>query len=236
MVTWKDFTLNVVQTSAFTPDHAKFSSGKAVGAVLSKFRDRFDGEMQVLPFGAEVPPEVFRVVLQSGDGRWRLSMAPARIDCVTKEELGAADLDAAVEGCVEVLRHYADDAGAVVDRIALVTSRTSSVENPAQTLIQRFCNSESQVAPLNNSKSFEIHNHKIYTIPNEGGEFRINSWVRCKSARLVADATPVILVEQDLNTVVNETQQVRFSPDQISGFFNKAKDEADEIFRKYFPG
>ena len=76
MATSQDFMLNVVQESIFTPEHSGFASGKAVGTVLASFRDRFDGEMQVLPLPSEVPPEIPRVILQSGDGQWRLSMAP----------------------------------------------------------------------------------------------------------------------------------------------------------------
>ena len=101
MAAWQDFTLNVVQASIFTPEHSGFSSGKAVGAVLASFKDRFDGEMQVPPFPPDVPPEIPRVILQSGDGQWRLSMAPARIDSVwqAKPPAAALSMTAAVGAC-----------------------------------------------------------------------------------------------------------------------------------------
>ena len=67
-------------------------------------------------------------------------------------------------------------------------------------------------------------------------DFRINSWVRCKTAKLRADNRPVILVEQDLNTLANEADSRRFEAGQIHAFFQMAAAEADEILRIYFPG
>jgi len=238
MATSQDFMLNVVQGSIFTPEHSGFSSGKAVGTVLASFRDRFDGEMQVLPLPSEVPPEIPRVILQSGDGQWRLSMAPARIDSgwQAKPPAVALSLESAAGECTEVLERYVRESHVRVGRVGLVVHRTYSVDNPAQTLIQRFCNESSQREPFNRSESFEVHNHKVYLPRRKDIDYKINSWVRCKSDRMIADDSPAILVEQDLNTLPNETDSRRFEPEQIRAFFEMAALEADEILRKYFPG
>lgn len=238
MANWQEFTLELVQTAIFTPEHAAFTSGKAVATILGRFQDRFDGELQVLPLPAEVPPEIHRVVLQSSDSRRRLSVAPVRIDSVWRNPVAAspASLREVASECAEVQEHYVEAMRVRVGRVALVVHRGCPVENPAQALIRRFCNEASQREPFNHSESFEIHNHKVYAPQRKGIDYSINSWVRCKTAKLVADNRPVILVEQDLNTLATEMESRRFDPAQMRAFFQMATVEADEILRKYFPG
>ncbi len=237
MPAWQDFVVSMVQTAVFTPEPSAFASGKAVGIILAGFQDRFDGEMKVLPLPAEIPPEIHRVVLQSSDGRWRLSMAPARIDSVWRNTAGAseASLTTVVSQCAEVQERYIEEAGVRVGRVAVVIHRLCPVENPAETLIERFCNEASQREPFNHSKSFEIHNHKVYAPRREGTDYTVNSWVRCKTANRVPDDHPVILVEQDLNTLATELESQRFDTARMRAFFAAAPVEADEILRKYFP-
>ena len=108
MATWQEFTLNLVQTAIFTPEYSAFASGRAVGTVLTSFRERFDGEMQVLPLPADVPPEITRVLLQSSDGKRRLAMARARIDSVWQntEANVAPSLASVVAKCADVQEQY----------------------------------------------------------------------------------------------------------------------------------
>ena len=51
----------------------------------------------------------------------------------------------------------------------------------------------------------------------------------------MADNRPVILVQQDLNTLATEMESRRLNPTQTHAFFEMAVIEADEILRKYFP-
>jgi hypothetical protein len=237
MPSWQDFTLSRVQTTVFTPEHSEFASSKAVRIVLQEFQERFDGEMQVLPLPSEVPAEIHRVVLQSSDRRWRLSMAPARIDSVwqSARDGNGANLRELCQQCVDVQMEYVRGAGVSVGRVALVVYRYCPIDNPAQALIERFCNEASQREPFNRSQSFEIHNHKVYSLEGEGIDYQVNSWVRCKSARLMPDDYPVIRVEQDLNTLATEMESRRFDPAQMDDFFRMAAVEANEILQKYFP-
>jgi hypothetical protein len=238
MVTCKDFHLDLVQTAIFTPDHSAFTSGRAVGTVLAKFRERFDGEMQVLPLPTDVPADIPRVILQSQDSRWRVTMAPARIDSVWRNLVPAdasPSLGDLARQCAEVQEQYVRESGVRVGRVALILSRICLTENPAQCLVQRFCNESSQREPFNRSESFEIHHQKVYRLTASGVNYTINSWVRCKSARIVADNRPVILFEQDLNTLAEESATRRFEAQQIEAFMREAAREADEILGKYFP-
>jgi hypothetical protein len=237
MAHWHEFSLRFVQAAIFTPEHSGFSSTRAVATVLSQFQGRFDGELQVLPLPPEIPPEVDRVVLESKDASRRLSMAPARLDSVWQKKDDTLDfpLQRASAECVEVLQHYVSQSKARVGRLGLVTRRICRVENPAEVLIRRFCNDDSQREPLNRSESFELHNHKVYQPLNWTTGTRINSWVRCKSASLGVDNQRAIFVEQDLNTMAVEVESRRFTADEIGDFFRMASKEADEILQKYFP-
>ncbi|HUG66251.1 MAG TPA: hypothetical protein VMM76_00785 [Pirellulaceae bacterium] len=63
----------------------------------------------------------------------------------------------------------------------------------------------------------------------------INSWVRCKSGARVADNAPVIIVEQDINSLNEELNTRRFDGQQLEGFVSMACQEADGILKLYFP-
>ena len=86
---------------------------------------------------------------------------------------------------------------------------------------------------FNRSEAFEIHNHKVYT-PEQGISYPINSWVRCKSGSMTPENRPVIVVEQDLNTLA-EDLRTRFTADEMRAFFETASREANGILGKYFP-
>jgi hypothetical protein len=236
MATWKDFDLDAVQVALFTPESTGFSSGRVVAAILPAFRERYDGEMQALPFPADVPGEVPRVVLQSGDERWRLQIGPARVDSLwaAKPSDPPSALVSVVTESVSVLDQYVRETGVRVGRVALIIRHFCAAVNPAQALITRFCNAACQQEPFNRSQTFEIHNHKVYT-PDSGIAYPINSWVRCKSATKAPDNRPVIVVEQDLNSLAEELASRRFTVDDIRVFFETVSREADEILGKYFP-
>jgi hypothetical protein len=237
MVTRREFTVNLVHGAIFTVDHSAFSNARAVAIILQKYAERFAGEMQALKLPSDIPVDLPHVVLQSSDGSWRMQMGPARIDAFWANPTAATSIafDEAVLTCAEMLQHYAHESHAKVGRTALVLRRICPVAEPAQTLIKRFCNRASQEAPFNRSSTFEIHNHKVYAPGRDGIDYRVNSWVRCKTSELAADHRPIILVEQDLNTLADEAPTRRFAPDQIKRFFEMARLEADEIFAKYFP-
>jgi hypothetical protein len=231
MAIWKDFTLGTVQTVVFTPDNSAFNSGKILAIVLGKFSERFDGDMQVLPVPLGAPPELPHVMLKSKDGHWGLNISPVRMDSFRKDSEG--NLSDIVRECAQVQTEYIRSAKVRVGKLALVVMRLCPVINPAQELIQRFCTEASQQEPFNNSKAFEIHNHKTYTPSVNDINYQINSWVRCQTAERALDHQPIILVTQDLNTVENES--LSFDVDQIESFFELAVKEVDEILKKYFP-
>jgi len=238
MISSKDFVPVTVQTAVFTPDASIFTTGKAAGVILTHFRERFDGEMQVPPLLANIMPEIPRLFFQSGNGRYRLTMSSQRIDSLWQSlseddsEASSQSLSSLVNSVAEVQIQYVKDSGAPVNRLGLVVHRSCAVANPPQTLIDLFCNERSRIAPFNHSVSFEIHNHKAYTIPSTS--WQINSWVRCKATQLATK--PAILVEQDLNTQMPTGSEARqlFDEKAMVDFFQTIGIEADEILGKYF--
>lgn len=247
MVIWNQFVLDVVQAVATAPEPwPSFSTGKAVAAVLSKFGERFNGDMKSLPADVPVelvPAEIPRVTLQSDDGdpdqhreaMWKVNLGPARVDCVWHNTAQATDnnLRSLADECAAVLRAYIEKTGMPIGRVALVVGRFSPCADPAQELIDRFCSLEAQAQPFNRSASFEIHNHKVYE--PQGLGLRVNSWVRCKSAKLQADDRPAIVVHQDFNSLVEEAATRRFDGPTLARFYATAGHELDDILRRYFP-
>jgi hypothetical protein len=236
MANWRDFTLDFVQAVFFLQGH-DYTPSQAVSRILKSSAGRFDGDMQVLPLPAEVPAEIPRVLLQSADSCWRLSMAPARIDSFWNRRAGRETLTLrdAVHECAILPLGYIGETGAHVARLALVLQRWCPDAIPSQTLIRHFCKEWTQEQPFRRSESFEIHNHKVYSPGTGGIDYRINSWVRCKSGRLLADNSPLIIVEQDLNTLTGEEPPSRFDITRAEAFFRTIVGEADEIFNRYFP-
>jgi hypothetical protein len=92
---------------------------------------------------------------------------------------------------------------------------------------------------LNRPESFEIHAHKSYVL----GALTVNSWFRAKSGIMIGTdkaRLPIILVEQDLNTVQQnlDTEPVKtaeLGPSATDAFFRGCPEELDVILSLYFP-
>jgi hypothetical protein len=113
-----------------------------------------------------------------------------------------------------------------------VINRVVETENSAQELIDRFCNEGSKVRSFNRSENFEIHNHKTYSLRQTG--YAINSWVRCKTARMTEPpARRAVIVEQDINTL--EDPGNVFDLDITQRFYQECQAEMSEILSIYFP-
>ena len=234
-----DFVIANVQTVAMFAGNC-LQPNKALHVFLAHFPARFDGELQALPLPPEMPAELPRIILESADKRFHVEIGPSRLSCqinnLQSNGLTSENLPAIVEECSQMLEACLSEfPDAKPGRLSLVLSRFCRCDNPAQTLIQQFCNEESQIEPLNRSATFEINNHKSYSLPNVRGGIAVNSWVRCKSAMLIDGITPIIVVEQDLNTVLSPDQD-EFSNADSKAFFDVVALEATGILKKYFHG
>ena len=241
MVNWDQFTLSSVLASVFTPENPAFAGGRVVATLLRGFGKRFDGEMGVLPSSlVPCPPpglDFPHVTLNSSDGSWQVTAAPGRFNCLRRSSGTDTPLgvDQVTRDCIEILQNYLREMRIGAGRLGLVVQRVCPNENPAQTLITRFCNAESQIEPFNRPANFEIHNHKRYRPEHEGVDYLINSWVRCQSSgTLEPNKPPAIMVTQDLNTLAEEGGQSNFDVEKTTIFFQMASSEAESIIKKYF--
>jgi hypothetical protein len=238
MVNWQHFTLTSVQATMFTPESEGFASNQVLATILRQFGERFSGDIQAIPIPPSSPPQIPRVVLQSSDGSWQMISGAGWLNCVWGRRGDAVplELNQAVRECADVLEYYVNETRVRIGRLGLVLQRACASENPAQTLIRRFCSEETQREPFNRSVTFEIHNHKEYTPVREGVDYSINSWVRCQTGVIEPEKTPAIVVTQDLNTKAEDLERGQFDAGKIRSFFSLASAEADAILKKYFPG
>jgi hypothetical protein len=122
---------------------------------------------------------------------------------------------------------------ASVGRLAAVVRRIAMDRMPAATLSRHFCRDRWLASPLNRPSDFELHASKRFDLPNS---FRVNSWFRCKTAEVVMERAPAILVEQDFNTLAEELESRDYGPEQITHFFSPTlMAEFDKVLGLYFP-
>ena len=241
MVQARDFLIRGVQVVAFTASGG-FETSRVLTTVLIKYGAIFSGRVEVLPLPEEVPPEIPRVELGSKDNSWALSAAPARtsVAWMEWEKIGihSEQLADKVKDCSEILGCcFPEDSPVRVNRLGILITNVFKTETAPQLLIEQFCvprchDSGSLQSPLRRSQKFQLHNFKTYkstldTMP-------INSWVRCKSGSLGPEGPPAIVVEQDLNTMADESER-RFKADEIQSYFERSVPEAQQILRLYFP-
>lgn len=238
MLSWQSFVVDQVQASVFLADRTNFNSAKAATVMLGQYAQRFDGELESRGFQIELPIDLPfpQMTLKSASKEWQLNLSPGRLDAIwsRKEESAVLTLDEAAAACTEMVVHYVRETGSPISRLALVVNRRCDVENPAQVLIERFCNEASRLEPLNRSANFELHNHKLYS-PDANASFRLNSWVRCKSGTGSSGRPAHVRVIQDLNTVVTDGGDRQITLEQAVSFFALVRTEADDIIGKYFP-
>ncbi len=86
--------------------------------------------------------------------------------------------------------------------------------------------------PLRRAEQFELHAFKVFRM---AGERDVNSWMRCKTASLATSNQPIVLVEQDLNTLQERAEEEQFNIDYIRQFFVDCQPELDRILNLYFP-
>ena len=64
-------------------------------------------------------------------------------------------------------------------------------------------------------------------------QLTVNSWVRNKTGKLTGTDRPIVVVEQDLNTLAEEMRD--FADADIQTFFDAASIEFDTILQLYYP-
>ena len=230
VISSKAFEFAECQVVAFTTA-LQLPTTAVLGALLAVEGVTFDGDPIILPpsMGSEVP----HIVLTSKDGRHRIQAGQARLDVFRNLVPGEPipSLETAVLSAFPLIEAYQLSSRATFKRLAVLTKRTVVVEDPAKALASHFCQQRWLDGPLNRPREFELHAHKMFTLP---GSVEVNSWFRCKTAILSLPGDPrAIVAEQDLNTLSEREQE--FDLPSVRDFLNTTVPAFDEILEKYFP-
>jgi hypothetical protein len=229
-----DFVLASIQAVGFTPDEG-LSVPRFVKRVLPGWGE-YDGEPTIWPPANGLPPEVPRVTLQNMKGNLKCEVAASRIAISWWRETASQPIDLAafLNDASHKMLTYSSEMETRLARLAAVLNWVVPTEAPAPILARHFCRPELLSAPLNRPESFELHSHKKFKM----GDLVVNSWVRCKTAIMTSAGTaqPIVLVEQDLNTLGEDVTSREFSDDEVNQFFSTIPAESTAILRLYFAG
>lgn len=118
--------------------------------------------------------------------------------------------------------------------MAALLKRYVQHSSPGLFLAKHFCKERWLTGPLNRPGDFELHAHKRFLL---AGKFDVNSWVRSGTGIVSSgeERQPIVLVEQDLNTLSEDMETRDFTKEDIEGFFSSAATELDVILRLYYP-
>jgi hypothetical protein len=237
-----DFKINKILASIFTPEMTIPNSLKLANLVVSIIGEYVGEEPSILPIPQNAPPEVPRILFGSAHDEWSLNISLQRTNLFytvdpasAKNRISEEDFSLVAD---TFFGKYQKELSLRVQRLALVTERSSIGDNALTYMLERFCNTRQmgKGRPFHESKRFEIHSLKNYLW--EG--FHINSWVRMKFLPIRSgdqETAPGILVINDLNTLsLNEAPNENFSGSQMGGYFKKIPRELKQILNLYFEG
>lgn len=236
VLTAENFQLASCQATLFTPDE-EVSSARLMKGLLPRWIERFDADPTVVPAVEGIPREVPRLILESKSGVWRCEIASARINLFWRKSGGDVSVPTLGEfftDATKMLIEYWEFLGSRVGRMAGVLNRYAGHPTPGLFLASHFCQDRWLNGPLARTENFELHVHKTYVLVEK---FHMNSWVRSKTGRATfgQESHPIILIEQDLNTLAEEMQARAFGDEDIKRFFSVIAQEFDAILRLYYP-
>lgn len=235
-LTASDFELATCQATIFTPEE-EVSGARLVRDLLPRWADRFDADPLVIPLVDGLPRDAPRVVLQNKSTSWRCEIASSRISIVwkkTPEGEGTMSSEEFFREAVAILEDYMHHVTPRVGRMAAVLTSYAEHDSAALFLARHFCKKRWKAAPLNRPEHFELHAHKRF---NLGDTITVNSWVRSKTGiiSVTEQARPVVLVEQDINTLFEELETQNFSIEDVGKYFSLATREFPVILELYYP-
>lgn len=227
-----DFKVASCQATLFTPE-ADVSSARFMTRILPSWANRFDGDPMTFPLPEGIPKEVPKMILQSRTQEWRCEIASGRINLFWRRpspDRGEMGLQEFYRTIVPLLIEYREFVDSPIRRVAAVVNRYVPQDTPGRYLARHFCRDQWLTAPLNRPENFELHAHKVFNLTDQ---FAVNSWVRNKTGKLTGTDRPIVVVEQDLNTLAEDMRD--FSSQDIRTFFDAASIEFDTILQLYYP-
>lgn len=234
MLKSNDFRVFSVQTALFLSSSCKFTQSNFLASILQEYAERFNGAVQAFPLNDDAPPEIPRIILQSNNKQWKLQASHKRIDIFWfAGTLESATFDKEFAECIGIIEHILDTIPShQVERLGFLLTQVCKLENPSQALSQHFCRQDVQGKLFRDSEDFEVHNHTIQqlgTLP-----YSVNVWVRCKTGKIPSTGESIAIVEQDINTLIEEDKQEIFDLEMIKEYYQVSKSEMGKILAFYF--
>jgi len=233
----KNFSeINSIQASLFLSNFV-FSTSKILKTVLESSSGLLDGDPTVLPIPEDAPREIPRIILKKKDNSMKLELSPLRFN-LFRIRIGDEDEISANEflsTANKLLSEMIENIGCEIVRMAIVFERFCPHEESSSAIAAHFCKSGFMSEPFDRSSEFELHSLKKYNFLES---FEVNSWVRIKSGRLQSGQgthRPVIVAQQDINTLAELMDTTIYTNEDISKFFNNILTEFDKILELYFP-
>jgi hypothetical protein len=227
------------QAVAFTPDEA-VSGPKLLRALGKDWFAQFDAEPSVFGLPDEAPREIPRVVLATADQAYRCEVSSERIAIfwrITDSSTDAVSPSEFFSFASKWISKYMKLSAARVARLGALRTTLLDVEAPGRFLAARFCRDRMLAGPLRAVDGFELHAHERLTLKRGLAEpHSVNSWIRNKTANLAQDGVtrPVAIVEQDINTLSEDSQVREFSATQIRALFGAAAHTLDIVFDRFY--
>ena len=213
--------------SIFTPGVSELSTN-LIGKLLEELSD-LNSPPIAMPIPENMPKEIPRVLLKSGDGSIEARLAPARSDIIwrrsTPETKPMPDLAQIVSSYLVRIHLIINNPLA---RFGFIANHFLEADDPSSYLANSFASESARERILHPIQQFEIH-WLLHEILDEFGT--VNHWVRLRSATINrgsdSEDAPVISIENDVNTVVSEIPSNFFEHSQIPGFFSAAADRIE---------
>lgn len=235
MLSFEDFQeTGSIQATLFTPG-LNFVTAKILTSLLDSGSGLLDGDPTILPLPEDAPGDIPRIILKNKDNSLRLEAMPIRINFyrVKAKEDDRIIVDEFIGLAANFLKEILDKTGAKCGRMATIINRFCLKNGPGLEIAEHFCKEPFIKAPFDQPSAFELHAHKKYTFRS----FDINSWVRVKSGKAMPEqgvSRPIVLVEQDINTLAELMDSRLYNKREISTFFRHVIKEFDKILKLYF--
>ncbi len=227
----------MLRCSIFIPV-TDISSSLAMRKLPDHWFQRFDGDPLIVPIPENIPPEfdILRFNLKDKSDEKRFRLTRQRIDFeIAPQNLSKASInrDEFYRDAIKFLNEFLGIFTIKILRMAVNIHRYRKHDNPGLYLAQHFCRDEWWAkSPMNRPEHFEINSHKRFVLYNE---LTVNSWVRNKAGRILSNQEPIILIEQDINTLKEDENILNFREKELSDFYTKTPNELDHILSLYFP-
>ncbi len=218
---------------AFFLTSVDFSSKlKIANLVRAKCGNLLEVDPLLLPLPPDAPPEFPHIVIRNDNNGWLFQMGPARFDLVIQlgphQPLGDfTELTKTIcKTGLDIWQGLRTEFSASANRIGLVTTTVTELENPTEVFRQRYLSTK------NAEGSSECQLHILHKINAKG--FTLNDWVRLLALPANEIWPSRFVFEIDINSIPE--QPVKIDETVARSFFAIADELTKQGINSYIVG